>query len=99
MSYTETPVEVSNVGPISHPRRTIIDEAGNTFHVEFRGSLTTVHVMLPNGIRANGNARLYEGDVYSKDFGEHLATVRASERALKKYGKWLAKQGNRTGQL
>lgn len=98
MNY-ERPVEESNVGAITHPRRTIIDEAGNTFHIEFRGSLTTVHVKLPNGIHAKGNARLYEGDVYNKDFGEALASVRASERALKKYGRWLARQGFRTGQL
>lgn len=89
----ETPVQASNIGPISHPRRTVIDEAGNTFHVEFRGSLTTVNVRLPNGIHARGNARLYEGDIYNKEFGEALATARASERALKKYSKWLARNG------
>ena len=93
MNYIETPVQESNVGPISHPRRTIIYEAGNIFHIEFRGSLTKVHVRLPNGIHATGNARLFEGDVYNKDFGEALASARASERALKKYSKWLAKNG------
>jgi hypothetical protein len=92
-------VALSNVGNMTLPRRTIIDEAGNTFHVEFRGSLTTVTVTLPNGIRARGNARLHEDDVYNKDFGQALATVRASQRALKKYERWLSREGFRTAYI
>jgi hypothetical protein len=90
---------VASFDKITHPRRTVIDEAGNVFHIEFRGSLTSVTVTLPNGIRARGNARLYDGDVYSKEFGQTLATVRASQRALKKYERWLSREGFRTANL
>lgn len=96
---TEQSVQLSNIGPISAPRRTTIDELGNTFQVEFRGSLTTVTLTLPNGLTARGNARLYEGDVYNKRFGEELATIRATQRVLRKYERWLSREGFRLGDI
>lgn len=88
-------IEATNVGPITHPRRTLIDEDGNTFHVEYRGSLTSVTVTLANGLKAKGHARLYEGDVYNKEFGTTLAITRAMSRVLNKHVKWLARESNR----
>lgn len=77
------------------PRRTVIDEAGNTLHIEFRGPLTRVEVTLPNGIRAVGNSLLHEDDEYNKEFGESLAIVRASQRVLKKHERWLIREASR----
>lgn len=94
-----TEIVASNVGPLTHPRRTLIDELGNTFHIEFRGSITTATVTLPNGLKAKGHARLYEGDIYNKDFGQTLAIVRATQRVLRKYERWLSREGFRTAAL
>lgn len=92
-------VQVANYLINTHPQRTVIDELGNVFHVEFRGSLTTVTLTTPLGIRARGHALHNPTDVYNKEFGEHLAIVRASQRALRKYEKWLSREGFRTANL
>jgi len=81
------------------PRRTLIVEDGTTYHVEFHGDLTSVEVISPIGLRARGNALLNKDDVYNKQFGEALATARATSRLLHKYARWLAKEGFRTGDI
>ena len=88
-------VVASNVGPVTHPRRTIIDEIGNTFHIEHHGKLTIVDVTLPNGIHARGNALCDDSDTYNREFGEHLATIRASQRALRKQERWVIREAFR----
>lgn len=88
-------VEETTVGAITGPRRTLIDEDGNTYHVEYRGSLTSVTVTLANGLRAKGHARLWEGDVYNKEFGTTLAISRAVSRVLSKHSRWLSRESNR----
>jgi len=92
-------IEVNNYAALTAPRRTIIDEAGNTFQIQHYGALTTVSVTLPNGIRARGNALHNPVDVYNKQFGEALATARASSRALNKYARWLSREGFRLGDI
>ena len=85
----------TNTPNISHPTRTLFDEHGNRFQTEFRGSVTTVSVTLPNGIKAKGHSRCDEADQYNRDFGIALASVRATQRALRKYEQWLSKEGYR----
>lgn len=92
-------VEVNSFAALTAPRRTIIDEIGNTVHIEFRGALTVAEVVMPNGIRARGNALHNPADTYNKYFGESLATARATSRVLNKYARWLAKEGFRTQEL
>lgn len=94
--FTVEPViEATNLGP-SLGRETSFDEYGTTVHIEYFGQLTRVDVTLAEGFHARGYARLNEDDVYNKPFGKQLATTRAIIRALRKYEKWLAKNGSAT---
>lgn len=88
-------IQASNVGPLQSSKSTYDFETGTSIYVEYRGPLTKVEVVLPEGIRAQGWSRLNdEEDIYNKEFGEILATTRATARALRKYEKYLARYGN-----
>lgn len=87
-------VEATNVGPITIPSKTTFDDLGTIIRTEYHGPLTKVQITLPEGIKATGWARQNEGDNYNASFGETLANVRATQRVLRKYEKFLAKNGN-----
>jgi hypothetical protein len=89
-------VEATNVGPVTIPSKTTFDDLGTLIRTEYHGPLTKVRIELPEGIYATGWSRQNEGDIYNSHFGETLAQVRASQRVLRKYEKWLAKNGNAT---
>lgn len=91
--HTENKVKATNVGPVTIPSKTTFDDLGTLIRTEYHGPLTKVQITLPEGVKATGWAKLNEGDNYNANFGETLASIRATHRALRKLEKFLAKNG------